>query len=66
MNAVMDFFSPVPSWAEKYLALKGDTADKPAGALFSYCFSSSVIGEVTSLLIGKLWMKLVEGDVDPC
>lgn len=62
VSIILDCFSPVPSWAERYLMLKGDSVDESAGALFSYRLHESVVAEATNLLAEKLWMSPVEGE----
>jgi len=63
-SVVLGCFSPVPSWAEKYLSLKGDPWEKSGGALFAYRLDQSVVRDVEELLIEKLWMRPLEGDED--
>lgn len=36
-SAFLDFFAPLPSWAERYLAISGWPAAKGPKSLFSYC-----------------------------
>jgi len=64
---ILDCYSPVPSWAEKFLSLKGDPMNKShksTKALFSFRIPASVVQEAQSLLVEKMWMRPVEGDVN--
>ena len=61
---VLDCFSPVPSWAEKMLAMKGEPTTKSQGALFSYRLPEDVIDEISGLLVEKLWMQQLEQEVN--
>lgn len=59
---IVDFFSPLPSWVERYLELAGTSVDKSRGALFSYRIPASVVAGLQSLLIGTLWMNMTDGE----
>ena len=58
-ESVVDLFSPLPSWAERYLELVGRPVDKSRGALFSYRVSNSALPDLSSMLTKGLWMSLV-------
>lgn len=53
---VVDFFSPLPTWAERYLQLVGLPVPKSRGALFSYRVPDAVVRDVQRLLGESLWM----------
>lgn len=56
---IVDLFSPLPSWAERYLGLIGLPVEKSRGALFSYRLPASAREGLESVLIGTLWMNAV-------
>jgi hypothetical protein len=56
---IVDFFSPLPTWAERYLELIGTSLDKSHGALFSYGVPDSALPGLSSMLTETLWMKIV-------
>ncbi len=58
-ESVVDFFSPLPTWAERYLELIGDAVDKSHGALFSYRIADAALPELRSLLTDTLWLSIV-------
>lgn len=55
-QAVVDFFSPLPSLAERYLGLVGLAVEKSRGALFSYRLPTSALTGLASMLTETLWM----------
>lgn len=55
-DAVLDFFGPLPSWAERYLALFGLPVAKGQGALFSYRLANAVLEPTQQFLSQYLWM----------
>ena len=58
--AVLGFFSPLPSFAERYLQLVGIALGRTPGTLFSYRVPKGAIDSATTLLTDKLWMGLEE------
>ena len=58
-ESVVDFFSPLPTWAERYLELIGNAVDKSHGALFSYRIADAALPELRSLLTETLWLSIV-------
>jgi hypothetical protein len=52
----VDFFSPLPRWAERYLQLTGMAVPRTAGALCSYRVPEGAIPGLTSFLEEMLWM----------
>lgn len=54
--AIVDFFSPLPSWAERYLGLTGMAVERSRGALFSYRLPASALSGFTTVLLETLWM----------
>lgn len=59
---IIDFFSPLPSWVERYLELAGISVDKSRGALFSYRIPASALPDLHSVVSGTLWMTATQGD----
>lgn len=55
-NFVLDFFSPLPGFAERYLGLVGKSRDKSPGALFSFEVPPNVVERTEAFLIEMLWM----------
>lgn len=52
----VDFFSPVPSWVERYLGLVGMAVERARGSLLSYRLPASALSELENLLRETLWM----------
>jgi hypothetical protein len=52
----LDFFSPLPSWAERKLAVAGEKTDRHK-SLLSYCVSTTDLEHETQFLRGRLWME---------
>ncbi len=52
----LQFFSPLPAFAERRLAVKGEKAPRK-GCLFSYSVPSSVAAGEIAALSEKLWLK---------
>lgn len=62
-TAVLDGFSPLPSWAHRYLELVGSSTPHGKRALFSYEVAATVVPEVSAFLTEMLWMRVVvEGE----
>lgn len=57
---IVDFFGPLPSWAERYLDLTGLPVSRSRGALFSYRVPDAAMGDVTLFLSTSLWMQVAE------
>ncbi|MFL1376799.1 hypothetical protein [Nocardiopsis protaetiae] len=55
-EVTLDFFSPLPSFAERYLKIVGPTLGKTPGALFSFQLPTSAVTDVTRFLTDMLWM----------
>lgn len=53
----VDFFSPLPRWAERYLQLTGMAVPRTAGALYSYRVPEGAMHGVASFLGDMLWMR---------
>lgn len=58
-ESVVDFFSPLPTWAERYIELVGAPIDKSQGALFSYRVADTALTGLRSLLSDLLWMNIL-------
>ena len=52
----VDFFSPLPQWAERYLQLTGMAVPKSRGALFSYRVPEDALPGLAGFLASMLWM----------
>jgi hypothetical protein len=57
VGRTVDFFSPLPRWAERYLQLIGMAVPRTAGALSSYRVPEGAIPGLTSFLEDMLWMR---------
>lgn len=57
---IFDFFGPLPSWAERYLNLKGFPVSKSPRALFSYGVPDGAEPETRAFLSKSLWMTATE------
>lgn len=58
-ESLVDFFSPLPTWAERYLELVGNAMDKSPGALFAYRVPDAALPGLRSVLTETLWMSNV-------
>jgi hypothetical protein len=56
VTSVLDFFSPVPSWAQRRLDFIGTPLLRGRGALFSYAISSAELVEELEFLADTLWI----------
>lgn len=56
---VVDFYSPVPGWAQRYLELVGLPVERSKGALFSYRVPASALAGLQTVLTETLWMNMV-------
>lgn len=52
----IDFFSPLPRWAERYLQLVGMAVPRSRGALFSYRVPEDALPDLAGFLASMLWM----------
>ena len=55
-QVILDFFSPLPSWAERKLAVVGERT-APHRSLLSYQIPQAEIDETTTFLKDYLWIK---------
>lgn len=55
-DVTLDFFSPLPGFAERYLELTGLALGKTPGALFSFRVPAEALDDVTKFLTAMLWM----------
>lgn len=53
----VDFFSPLPRWAERYLQLTGMTVPRTPGALYSYRVPEAAMADLAGFLKDMLWMR---------
>lgn len=53
----LDFFSPLPSWAQRRLDLFGTPLLSGRGALFSYSLPADEVTEELDFLADRLWMS---------
>jgi hypothetical protein len=61
-KCIVDFFSPLPSWTERYLELAGTAVDRSRGALFSYRIPTNALAKLDSALAETMWMTRTEGE----
>ena len=57
---VLDLFSPVPSWAQRYLDAVGVPLGRSGGSLFSYGLAVSDVDEITAFLSAGLWLATAD------
>jgi hypothetical protein len=57
-SAVVDLFSPVPSWAQRSLERMGTPVERSRGALFSFFMATTEAEEQISLLENLLWLSV--------
>lgn len=53
---VLDFFSPLPSWAQRRLDIVGNPLERSRGALFSYGLPGTEAVEELDFLTAMLWV----------
>jgi len=58
----LDFFAPLPTWAERYLAISGWSAPKGPKSLFTYCLPAGAIDDAEQFLSNSLWMTSIKED----
>lgn len=59
-DLIIDFFSPLPGFAERYLQLAGLALGKTPGALFSFRVPSGASDDAMTFLADMLWMEQEE------
>ena len=57
-----DFFAPLPTWADRYLAISGWLARKGPKALFTYCLPAGAVYDAEQFLSRSLWMTSIKED----
>lgn len=57
-----DFFAPLPTWAERYLAISGWPAPKGPKSLFTYCMPTGSVCQAEQFLSASLWMTPIKED----
>jgi hypothetical protein len=61
-GSFFDFFAPLPTWAERYLAISGWPAPKGPKSLFSYCVPHAAVSDAEQFLTASLWMAPIKED----
>jgi hypothetical protein len=56
-SCVLEFFAPVPSWAQRRLDVLGVPARPARGALFAYELPSGEVDEELEFLVSMLWIE---------
>lgn len=56
-SRTVDFFSPLPRWAERWLQLAGMAVPTSRGALFSYRIPENAMPGLSYFLTSTLWMR---------
>lgn len=56
-SAVIDVFSPLPSWHQRRLEFVGERTDRSPGALFSYSLAAEDVAEEVQFLVEMLWLE---------
>ena len=59
-DVIIDFFSPLPGFAERYVQFVGLALGKTPGALFSFRLPAEAVVDVTAFLADMLWMTYEE------
>ena len=59
-DAILDFFSPLPGFAERYVQFAGLALGKSTGSLFSFRLPPEALDDVTKFLTDMLWMTYQE------
>lgn len=59
-DVTIDFFSPLPGFAERYVQLVGLALGKTPGTLFSFRLPRGAVGDVAAFLTDMLWMTCEE------
>jgi hypothetical protein len=57
---ILDFFSPLPGFAERYVQFAGLALGKTPGALYSFRLPAEAVADVTTFLTDMLWMTYEE------
>lgn len=61
-DVTIDFFSPLPGFAERYVQFAGLALGKTPGALFSFRLPTEAVADVTAFLTDMLWMNYERED----
>lgn len=59
-DVTVDFFSPLPGFAERYVQFSGLPLGKTPGVLFSFRLHAEAVDDVTTFLTDMLWMTYEE------
>jgi hypothetical protein len=57
-TARLDFFSPLPSWAQRRLDLVGDRCERERGSLFTYEVPCAELQSEAKALMDLLWLSI--------
>lgn len=63
-DVTIDFFSPLPGFAVRYVQCVGLALGKTPGALFSFRLPADAVADVTTFLTDMLWMTYEEASSD--
>ncbi len=63
-DVILDFFSPLPGFAERYVQFAGLALGRTPGALFSFRLPADALDNVSNFLIALLWMTYQEDSSD--
>ena len=61
-STIFDFFMPLPSWAERYIAISGCLGKNGPKSLFSYCLPDEAVEDAQRFLSASLWMAPIKED----
>jgi hypothetical protein len=59
-DVIVDFFSPLPGWAERRLQLVAVATNRSTGALFSFRASATANADIRRYLDEMLWMQAMQ------
>lgn len=62
-DVILDFFSPLPGWAERRIQLAAYAVDRSAGALVSFRASPAASHDLQKYLSDMLWVQPTDGEL---
>jgi hypothetical protein len=62
---IVDFFSPLPTWAQRYVDLRTTPCDRSVGALFSLRVAEANVKALEQLLTKHLWLSPIHDGGTP-